>query len=107
MSITTNLMELDTIGRCLIFFCPVESDMRQIVPDREYGSGDQVGEEELVEHEEDAEWDDRITMGEYISIHGRWTDDLLIVETISEPDEYRPHLEYIDLLDHIYEHCCP
>jgi hypothetical protein len=44
MSITTSdLMELNTIGRCFVFFGSIESYMREIVPDREYNGTDNIG----------------------------------------------------------------
>ena len=46
---TTDLMELDSIGS--IFFGSIKSNMGEIVPDRERHSADNIGKEELVEHE--------------------------------------------------------
>ena len=58
MTIRSYLMELDTISSILRF--TIESDMREVIPDRESDSRDDIGEEELVEHEEYPKWDDNI-----------------------------------------------
>lgn len=78
--------------------------MREIAPDREYNSRDNIGEEELVEDEEYSEWYDRILVRDDISEYSRWMDHILIVPTISEPDEYSPNLEYIGLFYHIEQY---
>ena len=62
---TADLMELDSIGS--IFLCSIESYMREIVPDREGDSRDNIGEEELVEHEEYTKWDDGILVSDDIA----------------------------------------
>ena len=101
---TADLMELDTIGGILFGF--VESYMSEIVPDREGDCTDNIGEEELVEHKEDPEWYDGILVCDHIAPYGRCTDCLLVVETISEPYEECPHLEYIGLFCHIDDDRC-
>jgi hypothetical protein len=55
---STNFMELDAVVR--VFFFTVKSDIGEIVPDREDRRTHDVGEEDLVEHEEYPKWDDRI-----------------------------------------------
>jgi hypothetical protein len=57
-SASTDFMELDTIVS--VFFFAVKSYIGQIVPDRKDRRTDDVGEEDLIEHEEYPEWDDRI-----------------------------------------------
>jgi hypothetical protein len=65
MPITTHFMELNTI--CSIFIFPIESDMREIIPDRESYRAHNIREKELVEHEENPEWQDTILVLNHIS----------------------------------------
>jgi hypothetical protein len=66
---SSDFMELYPIGRCLILG-PIKSYMREIVPDGECYSRDDIGKEELVEHEEDTEWQDDIPMTHDIGKYG-------------------------------------
>ena len=59
MSTTSaDFMELDTVVR--VFFFAVKSDIGEIVPYRKYRCTHDVGEEDLIEHEEYPKWYDRI-----------------------------------------------
>ena len=51
-----------------IILGPIESNMREIVPDRENGCIHEIRKKELIEHENDSEWDDRILMTDDICI---------------------------------------
>jgi hypothetical protein len=101
---TTHLMKLDTI-RCIFFFS-VESDMGEIVPDRESHSTHQIGEEELVEHEDDPEWYDRILMRYDIGKYLRSTHYLGIIWNRLDPCKKSSNLKYIRLFDHIDQCGC-
>jgi hypothetical protein len=57
-SASTDLMELDTVMR--VFFFTVKPYISEIVPDREDRRTHDVREEDLIEHEEYPEWDNRI-----------------------------------------------
>ena len=98
-STSADLMELDPIVG--IFFFAVESDIRQIVPDREDRSTHDVREEDLIEHKEYPEWYDRILMSDHPTIEDRLLHSLSIEQRVPHPDEYRPRMEYICLIDHI------
>jgi hypothetical protein len=54
VTITTHFMELNTIRSIFVF--SIESNMREIVPDRESYSTHNIREKELVEHEENPKW---------------------------------------------------
>ena len=102
ISVTTtscDFMELYTIAR--IFFLTVKSDIREIVPHRKKCCVHQIREQELIEHEDDTERDDRILMTHDVAIIPRLPYNFLIHRTISEPREEIPDMEDIALLDHI------
>ena len=98
-SSTSDFMEFDTIAG--IFFFSIESYICQIVPDREESGIHEIREKELIEHEDDSEWDDSILMTHDIPIVCRLPYDFLIVWSISEPGEEIPDMKYIALLHHI------
>lgn len=98
----TDLMELDSITG--IIFRSIESHMWEIVPDRQCCSIYQIREEELVEHEDDSEWNKGILMTHDITIEPRASHDISIVWDISEKYKNRLDLKNIRLLDHIDHH---
>ena len=59
-------MEFNTIVS--IILGPIESNMGEIVPDREHCRIHEIREKELVEHEDHSEWDDRILVTDDICI---------------------------------------
>ena len=79
MSTTSaDFMELDTVVR--VFFFAVKSNIGEIVPDREDRRTHDVGEEDLIEHEEDTEWYDRILTCDYPVIKYRLLYSLSVEE---------------------------
>ncbi len=96
---STDFMELDTVVR--VFFFTVESYIGEIVPDREDRRTHDVGEEDLIEHEEYPKWDDRILTCDHPTIEDRLLHSLNVEYRVSHPDEYRPRMEYVGLIDHV------
>ena len=57
-TMSTDFMKFYAIAG--IFFFLIESNIGEIVPDREDRRCDDIGKEDLIEHEEDTEWEDDI-----------------------------------------------
>lgn len=78
--------------------------MREIVPDRECCGVYQIREKELVEHEDDSEWDESILVTHDIAIEPRIPHHISIIWDIPEKYKNRLYLKNICLLDHIDHH---
>jgi hypothetical protein len=92
------LMELDAIMS--ITFGSIESDIRQIVPDREECRINEVRQEELIEHEEYPEREDRILVRHDVPVEPRWL-QRYIESRLSDPAKNIADAKDVALLDHI------
>ncbi len=84
-----------------ILFFPIETDIREIEPDREKCGIHQVGKKKLVEHEHDSKRQDEVLSSHDIPEEMWSAYGFSVEETIFEEDEYGSHLEYIGLFHHI------
>ena len=92
-------MEFNTIVS--IILGPIESNMGEIIPDREHCRIHEIREKELVEHEDHSEWDDRILVTDDICIEPWLLHDLSIIEHIMEPCQKGLNPENIRLINKI------
>ena len=102
-TMSTHFMELDTIAG--VFFFLIESNIGEIVPDREYSCGDNIGEEDLVEHKEYPEWENNILTSDDKGIKHGSLYRARIEHSIAKKIKYRSRLEYICLICHVYHRC--
>lgn len=102
MTTSSHFVELYTIAG--IFFFPIKSNIREVIPDREKCCVDKVGKEKLVEHQDDPERDDHILVTHDIRVICWFSDIFLVKKSITYPGQDVPYMKYITLLDHIDRH---
>ena len=67
-SSSSYLMEFYTV--VAIILSPIKTDVRKIIPNRKYCCGHHIREEELIEHEDDCERNNRILVAHDKTIEG-------------------------------------
>jgi hypothetical protein len=97
---SSDFMEFHSICWCLILGS-IKSNMREIVPNRERYSWNNIGEKEFIEHKEYAERKDDITMTHDIEKYWWCFHNSLVILSISKPYEKCSHLKNVSLLHHI------
>ncbi len=95
----SHFMELYSITR--IIFFSIKSYIREIVPYREECCIHEIGQEELIEHQDDTKWYDCILVTHHIGVVPRLPHEFLMGRTIPKPGEDIADAEDIALLYHI------